>query len=306
MSMPAYHMMFEPGWLAFALMLIPYLLGGIYLLRARTREDVEVSPLFEGLALVLVILFFMYEFSVIEDWLGNNKLKMLAASLGLLGSGIALYGPTAVSLASYLFTEMLMPRGYWAEHEPRYGAAEGMETLGDFEGAANEYIVLARMFPHEPRPALGAADNLMKLDRHEEAAKWFVKGLALLQSPGDALPVTNRLYDLYNRHLSDPAKAREVLTAYAEKYPGSEFADSVQKRVERHDANTEAPEHPSSSEEKASAQESAAAMFLDEEPLPESGQPPSIDDLDDVRTAPDKDEEDDEQVDDDLRPPLIS
>ncbi|MBN2307391.1 MAG: hypothetical protein JXR94_00380 [Candidatus Hydrogenedentes bacterium] len=215
------------------LLLIPYLLWGVYLLRHRLSVTAEIGPRVEAATLGALVIFFMFEFSLLKAWLGNDPLRLILASLGLIGSGMALYGPMAVSFSSYVFTELLMPRGYWASDEPRYGVAEGLEQIGDFEGAAREYIALGNMFPKQARAALRAGDNLMKVGREEAAAEWFERGIANLNSPDEALPVVNRLAELYSRKLERPEDARRVLEAYVERYPDGEYAESVRARVQR-------------------------------------------------------------------------
>ncbi|HRK35948.1 MAG TPA: tetratricopeptide repeat protein, partial [Candidatus Hydrogenedentes bacterium] len=110
---------------------------------------------------------------------------------------------------------------------------ESFETRGDFEGAAREFISIARQFPNEKRAALSAADNLAKIGQPEVAAPWFESALELIHDPDEALKVANRLSDIYLTELKQPAEAREVLEEYLERFPQSEYADSVQRRVER-------------------------------------------------------------------------
>jgi tetratricopeptide (TPR) repeat protein len=215
------------------LLLIPYLLWGVYLLRQRLTRRVELSVRIEALTLALLAIFLVLELALLKAWLGKTPLNLILASLGLIVSGMALYGPVAVSFASHVLVDMIMPSGHWSEHEPQYGGAEALENQSDFEGAAREYMALARMFPREAKAALRAGDNLMKLGRTEQAVEWFERGIELLPSAQERLPVTNRLFEIYYRRLDRPGDARRVLKAYLERYPDAEYAGSVECRLKR-------------------------------------------------------------------------
>lgn len=228
-----FDLLFEPKWLLFALLLIPFLLWGIYLLRLRLTYHVQVNPNVQALTILAVLLFFLYEVHVLEIWLRDNRVGFVLSTMSLFVAAAALYGPIAFSFASHFVTDMIMPKGYWAVHVPQYGAAEGLEEQGNFEDAVRAYVALARTFPAEAKPALRAADNLMKLGRPEEAVEWFERGFAKLASPQESLPVANRLFQIYAKTLREEGHARQILEAYLERFPDAQYADSVRARLER-------------------------------------------------------------------------
>ncbi len=229
-------LIFEPKWLLFALLLIPFLLWGVYLLRLRLTYHVQINPNVQALTILAVLLFYLYEVHVLEVWLRDSNVAFLLSTISLFVAAAALYGPIAFSFASHFVTDMIMPKGYWAAHEPQYGGAEGLEEQGNFEDAARAYIALARTFPAEAKPALRAADNLMKVGRPEEAVEWFERGFAKLASPQESLPVANRLFQIYAKTLREQEPARQILEAYVERFPNAEYADSVRARLERFNA----------------------------------------------------------------------
>src|SRR6185295_11700774 len=98
-----------------------------------------------------------FEFTLIKMWLEKDVIKLVFASLALTVSAFTLYGPLLMSFGSHLLVDILMPTGRFNPSVPRYGAAEGFEMRGDFEGAAREFILIARQFPKEVRAPLRAA-----------------------------------------------------------------------------------------------------------------------------------------------------
>ena len=89
------------------------------------------------------------------------------------------------------------------------------------------------MFPGDQTSVLRAGDNLMKIGRAEEAVVYFERGLGLLRSPEQSLPLVNRLAEAYAKKLGRPEDAIRVLGAFVERFPGAEHTEAVQRRLER-------------------------------------------------------------------------
>jgi tetratricopeptide (TPR) repeat protein len=223
------------AWAIFGLLLIPYLMWGVYALRHTLIRGAVLRPRIEAITLAALVIFFAVEFHLLSLWLGNRQLQLLFAAFCLFASGLALYGPMAVSLATHVLVDQVMPAHKHAVEEPDYGAGEACERLGDFDRAAEEYAVVARMFPQDSTASLRTADNLMKLSRPEEAVEWFERGLSNLDSPERSLSISNRLFEIYRTRLNQPEKARGVLQAYLDKFPDAEYAHSVRARLDRLD-----------------------------------------------------------------------
>lgn len=211
--------------------LIPYFGWGIYVLRQRVRHDIELNHILEIATMVGLVVFYAVEIALFRSAMVNMPVLFFFSALGLVVSTAALYGPMAVSLLSYVIVEAVMPGGEKQVLEPKYGPAEALERQGDYEGAVKEYMVIARVFPKDPTAALRIADNLMKLSQPEEAAPWFARALARLQSPQKGLLVANRLFDVYYRHLDRPADGIKVLETYLAKFPDAEQAETVRQRL---------------------------------------------------------------------------
>ncbi|MDZ4858778.1 MAG: tetratricopeptide repeat protein [Candidatus Hydrogenedentes bacterium] len=224
---------FDLTWVLSGLFLIPYLLWGIYLLRQQLVHDVELDRAVETFTFVFLVLFFIFEFTLIKIWLDDSPVALVFATLALVISAFALYGPLLMSFGSHLLVDLLMPAGKHHDDVPRYGSAESFETRGDYEGAAREYISIARQFPEERRAALSAADNLAKIGQAQVAAPWFESALELTKDADEALRIVNRLSDIYVDELNQPQEAREVLEEFIERFPESEYADSVRRRIDR-------------------------------------------------------------------------
>ena len=236
---------FDGWWILSGLLLIPYLICGVWLLHLRFRARVDIGRRYEALAAAALLLFFAFEVGTLKAWLSPRPGQLILAVISLFSSAAALYGHIAISLASRLVVDIVMLGPLDHSSEPQYGAAEGFEQQGDYQAAANEYKALARMFPKESKATLRVADNLMKVRQFEEAAEWFERGLALLSTPEQSLPITNRLYEIYHRALDRPDEARAVLSTYLERFPTSEYAGSVRKRMLRADeASTDRPAVP--------------------------------------------------------------
>ena len=148
---------FDLAWVLSGLLLIPYFLWGLYLLRQKLAFHVELDRAVETFTIACLVFFFIFEVKLLDAWLGNSHLKLIFAVFGLMVSAIALYGPLLVSFSSHLIIDIVMPARTFGASEPRYGAAESCELHGDFEGAAREYATVARMFPARPKPHFAPA-----------------------------------------------------------------------------------------------------------------------------------------------------
>ncbi|GMW02488.1 MAG: hypothetical protein AMXMBFR84_36240 [Candidatus Hydrogenedentota bacterium] len=224
---------FDAPWIIAGLLLIPYLCWGVYLLRFRLRHHLDFNRATETFTVAALLFFFLLQFSMLHQWLARSPALYLLASLGLIVSGVALYGPIVGSFVSHSLVELVMPGAHADVHEPRYGAGEAFERQSDFENAAREYMAVSRMFPKDATSPLRAADNLVKVERFEEAAEYFEIALGNSNSADQCLRITNRLADLYQRHLNQPADAVGVLEQYLADFPDTEFAESIRARLKR-------------------------------------------------------------------------
>lgn len=222
---------FDALWVVAGLLFIPYLVWGVYLLRHHLDEHIEVRPSIQVGTLIAVVVFFSLQYLLLKTWLGPTPWKLMLAVAGLVISAVALYGHLIISLGSHLLVDMVFPTGGLDMREPRYGAAEACERMGDFEGAVREYTAIARMFPKDPTSVLRAADNLVKLGKEEDSLPYFEQGLDLLDSPESCLPVANRIVEIYIRALHQPEQAEAVLESFLRRFPDSERAESVRNRL---------------------------------------------------------------------------
>ncbi len=216
-----------------AVLLVPFLGWGIYLLRLRYRYHEDINPYLEAATLAGLTVWYVFQFRLLGVWLHDDPIAHFFSALGLIVAGTALYGPMLVSLVAQLTVDLVFPKDRVQTGEPRFGPAEALERAGDYEGAAEEYMVIARMFPKDPTTAIRLGDNLMKLDRPSDAACWLERGASLVESPEKALRVVNRLTEIYLRRLDQPEDARRVLREYLRKYPDGEYAKSVGERLSR-------------------------------------------------------------------------
>lgn len=221
-----------------ALALIPYFGWGIYTLRLRFRYHEDISPILEALTLLAVAAFFAVEILLFHAYMRENQIFYIFAMLGLVVSGVALYGHMGVSLLSQLMVDTIAPGERSKTRELRFGPTEALEREGDYEGALREYLVIARIFPREAEVHLRIAEVYINLSKPEDAVVWFRRALGFIESPERSLEVTNRLYEIYNRQLGNPEEAGRMLEAYLTKYPDAEYSGAVRSRLERLNAST--------------------------------------------------------------------
>lgn len=213
---------------------IPYFAWGFYVLRRRYRYHEDMPLRVEALTVTALLLFLALETRLLHRFMDDSPGYFFFAVLGLLVSGAALYGSMAISLTSQLIVEMVMPSERSKTFEPSYAPAEALERQEDWEGALQEYLVIARMFPREPTVLLRIAEAHLRLGRATDAAAWFERALNHIDTPERSLHVANRLCELYNRQLERPNEAIRVLETYLQRYPDAEHAESVRERVKRY------------------------------------------------------------------------
>ena len=214
-------------------LMIPFLAWGIYTLRVRFQFHEDFAPRVEAMTLVFIAVFLTVEFVLLRTWMTNSPVLYLFSIMGLIVSSTALYGAMLVSLASRLLVDLVSQAEPTDSDTPHYGPAESLELTGDHEGALQEYLVIARIYPKDASATLRIASSLTKLSRYSEATEFFEKALNLLRDEERALRITNRLSDIYHRQLNRSDDAVRVLENYQVKYPDSSRLEAVQKRLTR-------------------------------------------------------------------------
>lgn len=216
-------------------LLLPYFAWGLYTLHRRFRYHEDFSLALEAVTLGVLILFFAVELFTLRMWMmRESPLAYLFSVLGLFGSGAALYGHMVISFGSRLMVDMMVPGPAATHDRPRLGAAEGLERVRDWEGAYNEYLVLARMYPKDHEVPLRAAEALVELGRKEEATEWFARALKRCPDATRALHALNRLVEML-RSEARHEEARAELRAFLKAHPDGEVAETVRNRLERLD-----------------------------------------------------------------------
>lgn len=214
-------------------LMIPFFAWGVYTLRIRFKFHEDFAPKVEAITLGCLALFLTLQFVLLDMRLADSPVLYLFSILGLLASTTALYGPMLVSVISHLLVNLVSHREPGHTDHPHYGAAESLEEAGDYEGALQEYLVLTRTYPKDASVLLRAAISFAKLARYDEATEFFEKGLALLEDEERALRITNRLSEIYIRHLNRTEDAVRVLENYRKKYPNSARRETITRRLSR-------------------------------------------------------------------------
>ncbi len=213
--------------------MVPFFAWGVYTLRERYVLHGEIPRRVELATLGGVLAFYMVQLLLIRQWIGGVEILYIFTLLSLLVASTALYGPMLVSVASQALVNLVHPPMEDHSHTPHFGPAEALEEVGDIDGALREYMVLARIFPKHAETALRTGHAFAELDRHDEAVEALKRGLAMLEEPGRALMITNRLSDIYLRQLDRREDARRVLAAYLRRFPETNHVKSVQNKLDR-------------------------------------------------------------------------
>lgn len=215
------------------LLLVPFFGWAIFLLRRRFQFHEENSLALEVMTTAALGLFLWIEIIILRISFGSQMLLYLAALLGLLVSACALYAHVLISLASRILVDMASPRGENAAYQPRFGPVDALERNEDYEGALQEYLVLARIYPRNYEVLSRTARVEAILGHHEEAVTWYLRARKRASRADEALAVVNQLCLLYDTHLEQPAEADRVLVQFIQDYPDSPDREIVVERLER-------------------------------------------------------------------------
>ena len=212
---------------------IAYLGWGIYLLHIRINKHHDLNPIGEVATLGGLILFFTFEMALFQIWLRGEALWMAAAILGLAVSGIALYGPMMMSLASHALVGSIMPSGHAPIATPHHGIAEKYEEGENYDGALREYLAVAQQFPNDTLTALRVAQTLVRLERYEESIGWFERGILGIDDAEQCLVSVSRIADIAVKKIGDRDAAERVLLYFIERFPEEECTEMARRRLER-------------------------------------------------------------------------
>jgi tetratricopeptide (TPR) repeat protein len=214
-------------------LLVPYLAWGIHLLVRRFRYHEEEPPLLEAATLLFVLLFVVLQVVLLRAYMPNEFLDFIFAVLGLIVSAAALYGHVLVSFLSRGIVDMMTPDPDGAVDVPRLGPAQALERCEDFEGALQECLVLARIYPRDPGVQMHIAQNLQKLARFEESAAWYEKASLNSTSHEPRLLLAIRAVEVFQRDLQRPEEAVQVLERYLEGTPDGPNESHVRDHIAR-------------------------------------------------------------------------
>lgn len=221
------------AFVASIVLMLPFLAWGVHTLRERYIRHEELPRQVEILSLAGVVVFIAIELVLLRIWMGNVEVFYAFTVLALVSASAALYGPMFVSVASRAAVNLIHPPHDREADEPRFNIAESLESQGDYEGALREYMVMARIFPKDCETAFRVANVFVELDRYEEAAQSFERGLGLAMDAERAVLAANRVADIYWDRLGRPDDAIRVLRGYLERFEGATQTELVQRRLDR-------------------------------------------------------------------------
>ena len=215
------------------LLLVPYFGWGVYALRRRLRYGDEESIRTEVATMVGLVLFFLFQTSMLRSSMRDTPVLYLFSMLGLFVSAMALYAHTAIALVSRLIVDMMKPMHPTDPNAPRLGPAMDLERQKDYEGALQEYLVMARIYPNQTTIYARIGEMLVQLDRADEATEWFQRALVCSSDAEQSLLTVNRLAEIYEHALEQPEEAMRVLRAFLEAHPGATGVKTIEARIAR-------------------------------------------------------------------------
>jgi len=214
-------------------LLIPFFGWAVHLLRRRFVYYEENTIGLEALTSAGLVVFFWVEATVLKYALGQQILLYGFAVLGLVVAGFALYAHVVISLASRILVDLVAPAEGGGVDHPRFGPVESLERSEDYEGALQEYLVLARIYPRNFEVLTRAARVNEILGRSEEAVAWYMRARKRATDAREALTAVNRLCALYDGELDRPDESDAQLAWFLESYPKSLDFSIVRDRLER-------------------------------------------------------------------------
>ena len=211
--------------------LIPFFGWGLFSLIRRYRYHEESSALNEIVSLLGLIAFFGLESNLLRGML-DSAASYIFSLLGLFVAGAALYGHIIVAFMSRLIIDVVSSDGTDDRDRPRFGPIEALEYQGDYESALQEYLVMARIFPHDASVYARMAQCQLQLEDAEGAVTSLRHGLKRVRSAEKAFVLTSRLVEILDRHLDDAAGAAQALAHFADTYPDCEEANTARGRMD--------------------------------------------------------------------------
>jgi len=231
---------------------------GVYTLNRRLRYRDEFSLRMEVATLSAVLLFYVFEIEQLRILLRGSVLMQIFGVVALFVSGMALYGHMLISFGTRLLVEAVSQGEDFAPDQPRFGPAEILERQNDFEGALQQYLVLARIFPSNAAVFLRIAQCHLRLGKPSESAPWFQRSLRCSQGEQERLTALNQFCEVLENTLGQRETARKLLIEHIEQFPDCPALAALERRIERLGA------------EKETFVTSAELTRLDEAPLNEA------------------------------------
>lgn len=252
-----------------------FLAVGVWLLHRRFALLEELTPRAQAVVVCWAALTCGVELIVLRGTLQRAPVLYIFTAIGFFVAAFALYGHIGVSLLSKLLVDVVWNPGDDGVEHPRTGSAEALERTGDSEGAAREYLALARIYPRDPGLWIRAGDNFARLERRHDAAACFERAMMLVHSPEDALLVFRRCTDVLRTEEDGETRCAALAGAFIQRFTGSHEADSVTKwlatRGRKNGFPVEQPSEKGESRQGAVSAGDSGLERLEDHPLGENG-----------------------------------
>ncbi|MCA1901266.1 MAG: hypothetical protein LDL53_03440 [Candidatus Hydrogenedens sp.] len=219
----------EPSDIISVLLLGFLFFWGLYMLYQKWARKVEVPLWIDLISLIIMFVILGIEILQFRDWMKEYTLLYILSSLGLFVSATALYAQSFISLVTTIFLSIIQPGEESSPDIPRFGPAEILEHEKDYEGALNEYLVLARIYPYHPSVHIRIANMYLKLNQPRESMDWLKKSLKYLKKDEDVYLIVARYCDIAH-DLGELSLESEMIDYYLSKYPNSVYSKSLTAR----------------------------------------------------------------------------
>lgn len=191
---------------------------GIWSLHGRFHRQEEWGVGRQLVLLGAVIVFCSLEIMTLRELMDDDIVLFIFSLLGLLVSGMALYGHLVISLLSRLLVELILPDHPATRDQPRLMPAEKLEKQGNWQGALEEYLILAHMYPGHGVVLSRITRNLIHQKRFMEALHWFERLIKHARRAEEASELLKQLITVFTEQRDLPS-LRNTILLFLQRFP---------------------------------------------------------------------------------------
>lgn len=199
----------------------------------RTKYIAEVARW--AIAIGVGIWLFRWAGATFGEGEGWRPVAALEIVIALALYGVLLFGLFGYSLLHNIgtrFGNIIWPEGADSRIVPEYSVAEARAKVGKYQEAIDEYRKVLAEYPNDVYPHVRIADlAVTHLGDIKLGELELLAAFAKAEGEDTVGLVANRLADLYQNNLHDPARAVQVLEQLCAKLPDTNAAARAEERI---------------------------------------------------------------------------